>query len=203
MRKKKNQHKAVFLTSMLAILLLGITSIRLWEASTLHAVQARENARLGQMESKKVNTLQQEIKQEYVPKEQHEKDLKKKDEEIQTIKSSKAAEKAKLASVKVTTPNASVARADTPATKPVGGPVAGCGDNEYAHFIYMHESGCQTHNPNGSGCDGIGQACPSSKVIGPCGYDYACQNAWFTAYANRTYGGWAKAYQFWLSNRWW
>lgn len=83
------------------------------------------------------------------------------------------------------------------------GPVAGCGDNFYANYIYMHESGCRTHNPNGSGCDGIGQACPASKVIGPCGYDYACQNAWFTNYAIERYGSWAGAYNFWLNNHWW
>lgn len=83
------------------------------------------------------------------------------------------------------------------------GPVAGCGDNFYANYIYMHESGCRTHNPNGSGCDGIGQACPASKVIGPCGYDYACQNAWFTNYAIERYGSWAGAYQFWVANHWW
>ncbi len=80
--------------------------------------------------------------------------------------------------------------------------VTDCGDNFYANYIYMHESGCRTSNPNGSGCDGIGQACPAFKVLGPCGYDYACQNQWFTAYAAK-YGGWAGAYNFWLQNRWW
>lgn len=88
------------------------------------------------------------------------------------------------------------------ATPPTGA-VDGCGDNEYAHYIYMHESGCRTHNPNSSGCDGIGQACPASKVIGPCGYDYACQNAWFSNYATERYGGWAGAYSFWLQHSWW
>lgn len=81
--------------------------------------------------------------------------------------------------------------------------VSGCGDNFYANYIYMHESSCKTHNPNSSGCDGIGQACPASKVIGQCGYDYACQNAWFTDYANNRYGGWEGAYYFWLNNHWW
>lgn len=76
-----------------------------------------------------------------------------------------------------------------------------CGDNEYAHYIYMHESGCNPAAVNSIGCRGIGQACPGSKL--PCGADYACQNAWFTDYANRAYGGWAGAYQAWLSKHWW
>lgn len=105
----------------------------------------------------------------------------------------KAAEAAKAPVVQVASYSAPV---DT-------GPVAGCGDNFYANYIYMHESGCRTHNPNGLGCDGIGQACPASKVIGPCGYDYACQNAWFTNYAIGRYGSWAGAYQFWVANHWW
>lgn len=79
--------------------------------------------------------------------------------------------------------------------------VSGCGDNQYAHFIYMHESGCNLNAVNAGGCRGIGQACPGSKL--PCGADYACQNAFFTAYANSAYGGWAGAYNFWLAHRWW
>jgi resuscitation-promoting factor RpfB len=82
-----------------------------------------------------------------------------------------------------------------------GGAVAGCGDNSYAHFIYSHESGCRTTAMNPNGCYGIGQACPASKLA-YCGADYACQNAFFTAYAGK-YGGWAGAYSFWVSHGWW
>lgn len=77
----------------------------------------------------------------------------------------------------------------------------GCGDNSYAHFIYMHESGCNLNAVNAGGCRGLGQACPGAKL--PCGADYACQNAWFTNYANQAYGGWAGAYAFWLAHSWW
>jgi len=80
-------------------------------------------------------------------------------------------------------------------------PVDGCGDNEYAHFIYMKESGCRTTAVNSIGCRGIGQACPGSKL--PCGDDYACQNAWFTTYALERYGSWANAHAFWLQHSWW
>ena len=83
------------------------------------------------------------------------------------------------------------------------GPVSGCGDNAYANFIYMHESGCNPDRWNAGGCYGIGQACPASKIA-YCGADYACQNAYFTAYANSRYGGWANAYNTWISNGgWW
>ena len=84
----------------------------------------------------------------------------------------------------------------------VTGVVPGCGDNEYANYIYMHESGCNTNALNSIGCYGIGQACPASKIAN-CGADYACQNAWFSAYADRAYGGWYNAYLFWSANHWW
>jgi LysM repeat protein len=80
-------------------------------------------------------------------------------------------------------------------------PVAGCGDNSYANFIYSHESGCRTTAVSPNGCYGIGQACPASKLA-YCGADYACQNAFFTAYAGK-YGGWAGAYAFWVAHGWW
>ena len=80
-------------------------------------------------------------------------------------------------------------------------PVSGCGDNAYANFIYSHESGCRTTAMSPNGCYGIGQACPASKLA-YCGADYACQNAFFTAYAGK-YGGWAGAYAFWVSHGWW
>lgn len=77
----------------------------------------------------------------------------------------------------------------------------GCGDNFYANYIYMHESGCRTTAVNSIGCRGIGQACPGSKL--PCGADYACQNAYFTNYALQRYGSWERAYNFWVNNHWW
>jgi hypothetical protein len=84
---------------------------------------------------------------------------------------------------------------------PVSAVVDGCGDNTYAQYIYSHESGCNLNAVNSIGCRGIGQACPGSKL--PCGADYACQNAFFTQYANERYGSWAGAYTFWVNNHWW
>jgi hypothetical protein len=79
--------------------------------------------------------------------------------------------------------------------------IPNCGDNEYANYIYMHESGCSTTAINSLGCRGIGQACPGDKL--PCGADYACQNAFFTSYALGRYGSWYNAYVWWLNNHWW
>jgi LysM repeat protein len=84
---------------------------------------------------------------------------------------------------------------------PAASTSSGCGDNSYAQFIYSHESGCRTTAMSPNGCYGIGQACPASKLA-YCGADYACQNAFFTAYAGK-YGGWAGAYNFWVSHGWW
>ena len=87
---------------------------------------------------------------------------------------------------------------------PVGQVIAGCGDNSYATFIYMHESGCNTAAQNSIGCLGIGQACPGSKLLNVCpGLDYACENSFFTNYANSAYGGWEQAYNAWVSKGWW
>lgn len=79
-----------------------------------------------------------------------------------------------------------------------------CGDNMYKQYIYSHESGCDTGRWNTSGCVGIGQACPASKLLAVCpNLDFACEDAFFTAYANAAYGGWAGAYQAWLQKSWW
>lgn len=94
-----------------------------------------------------------------------------------------------------------VAAAAFPAPRPVSTVVDGCGDNAYAHFIYMRESGCNTSAVNAAGCRGIGQACPGSKL--PCGADYGCQNAYFTQYAIDRYGSWQQAYNYWLQNSYW
>jgi len=88
------------------------------------------------------------------------------------------------------------------AAAPTVGSVGNCGDNMYKQYIYQHESGCVTDKWNSSGCYGIGQACPASKIA-HCGADFACQDAWFTNYAVTRYGSWAGAYNFWVNNHWW
>lgn len=67
--------------------------------------------------------------------------------------------------------------------------------NEAKMFIYHKESGNDPAAVNASGCRGLGQACPGSKL--PCGIDYACQDQWFTNYMLERYGSWEKAKAHW------
>jgi hypothetical protein len=66
-------------------------------------------------------------------------------------------------------------------------------------FIYMNESGNNPAQWNSSGCLGLGQACPASKLLAVCPVvtDYACQDAWFTNYMLSRYGTWEAAKAFW------
>lgn len=76
------------------------------------------------------------------------------------------------------------------------------GVNPYAAYIYQRESGCNPGSVNSSGCAGIGQACPGSKM--PCSLtDAPCQLAYFEDYALGRYGSWEAAYQFWQFHSWW
>lgn len=77
-----------------------------------------------------------------------------------------------------------------------------CGTDPYMSQIYMRESGCRVGAVNPIGCTGLGQSCPASKIA-HCGLDWACQNAWFTNYANVRYGSPAQAWAFWQKNHWW
>ena len=101
-------------------------------------------------------------------------------------------------------PIAPVAPKVVPKPQPTVKIVPNCGDNQYAQFIYQHESGCNLYSRNSGGCLGIGQACPGSKLTAVCDLgSYACQNSFFTSYANSRYGGWYGAYQAWISKHWW
>jgi hypothetical protein len=95
-----------------------------------------------------------------------------------------------------------LAQAYTPANAPVVSydePADG-----YKAFIYNHESGNDPTRWNGSGCLGLGQACPASKLLAVCpDMSYACEDQFFTNYANARYGSWAGAYAFWVAHRWW
>jgi uncharacterized protein YabE (DUF348 family) len=79
------------------------------------------------------------------------------------------------------------------------------GDYGYVNFVISHESGWNPASLNGSGCAGLGQACPGSKLAAACpGWQNnpVCQLKYFTGYASR-YGGWGGAYNFWTSHHYW
>lgn len=79
-------------------------------------------------------------------------------------------------------------------------------DYNYADYVISHESGWNPASLNDSGCAGLGQACPGSKLAAACPNwqnDPVCQLRFFTAYANRSHGGWYGAYIFWTNNGYW
>lgn len=109
-----------------------------------------------------------------------------------------AAQAAKVAAEQAAAATVVVAKATTPAPALTGS------DAEYKLFIYNHESGNNPTRSNGSGCLGLGQACPGSKLLRVCPtLDYACEDAFFTNYAISRYGSWAGAYSFWTTHHWW
>lgn len=79
------------------------------------------------------------------------------------------------------------------------------GDYGAVNFIISRESNWNPGSLNGSGCAGLGQACPGSKLATACpGWQNnpVCQLRYFSGYAGR-YGGWGGAYNFWLSHHYW
>lgn len=93
--------------------------------------------------------------------------------------------------------------APAPQPAPVAAPAPSY-DGSAKMNIYMHESGNDPKRANASGCLGLGQACPGSKLLAVCpGLDYACEDAYFTQYAVGRYGSWEAAWAFWQANSWW
>jgi hypothetical protein len=75
-------------------------------------------------------------------------------------------------------------------------------DPASASYIFTKESGCRPEAVNPTGCRGLGQACPGSKL--PCSSsDGACQARYFENYAKSRYGGWQQALAFHRSHGWW
>ncbi len=66
-------------------------------------------------------------------------------------------------------------------------------------FIYDNESGNNPVRYNSSGCVGLGQACPGSKLLAVCPtLDYNCEDIFFTNYMLNRYKSWVNAYNFWI-----
>lgn len=116
-----------------------------------------------------------------------------------------------LQSVKISDPVPRiVAKGNTvniPANKQAVLAAAGVSPSDYGYvdFIFTKESRWNAAALNSRGCAGLGQACPGSKLAAVCPNwqsDPVCQTKWFSGYAQR-YGGWAGAYNAWVSKHWW
>lgn len=67
-------------------------------------------------------------------------------------------------------------------------------------FIYDKESGNNPAKWNSSGCVGLGQSCPASKLLAVCpSLDYACEDQFFETYMSQRYGTWDAAKAHWLA----
>lgn len=86
-----------------------------------------------------------------------------------------------------------------PEAAPAHSPASyGLPDDAAKAFIYQHESGNDPTRYNSTGCLGLGQACPGSKLLVVCPtMDYACEDAFFTRYMEARYGTWSAALAFW------
>lgn len=83
------------------------------------------------------------------------------------------------------------------------------GDYGYVDYIVSHEGGWDgttKYNRSGSGAYGICQALPGSKMA-TAGADWATnpvtQLRWCSSYAHSKFGGWAGAYNYWVSHHYW
>jgi uncharacterized protein YabE (DUF348 family) len=80
------------------------------------------------------------------------------------------------------------------------------GSYGYVNYIISRESNWNPGSISGSGCAGLGQACPGSKLAAACSgwqNNPVCQLRYFSGYANGRYGSWGGAYSFWVSNGYW
>lgn len=210
-KKKRNQRKAVYIGGALLILGLvtglGVTHTKAQDAKAhLQSHIERKDAELTERQFKQ-EALESELQTVQNQKAETDSQLQGKTAKEAELKAQIDKLNRDLQTKRETQARLAVAKKAAPAKQPTNRAaplkaVSGCGDNYYANYIYMHESGCRTDAVNSKGCRGIGQACPGSKL--PCSNsDYACQNAFFTKYAMDRYGSWQRAYEVWQSQRWW
>lgn len=127
----------------------------------------------------------------------------------------KAAEPLKVVKTAVEPP-----KVETPVVEPPKAPEIKKPDSFYKEFIYGKESGncptkwegeygeCPAYHGVPTGARqgyGLCQATPANKMaVMGAGWEtsYDLQDKWCSQHAQQ-YGGWAGAYAFWLSNKWW
>ncbi|HSW36761.1 MAG TPA: G5 domain-containing protein [Candidatus Saccharimonadales bacterium] len=79
-------------------------------------------------------------------------------------------------------------------------------DYDNVDYIFTRESHWNPSAVNSSGCAGLGQACPGSKLASACPNwqnDPVCQIRFFNGYAVGRYGSWSGARAFWASHGYW
>lgn len=186
--------KVLFTAGVVAILVLGaiVTSNLNKKIEQKQRDLQQTSKRLNQIEREK-NELEQgkQIRQEKIKQLEQEKQQLNSEKESLNQQLSKKREQMKLASaVSISKP---VAASPAPVRAISGSAKA---------FIYMKESGNNPNATNAQGCYGIGQDC-NGIVKSKCGANYACQDAYFSSYANSRYGGWDGALAAWQSKHWW
>jgi len=199
--------RKIYLAAILALLIIAVTALVHANKNADNLADQQVKLQTNQTELHKVNNKLDQVKQEKIEVEDNSKQqIQKLEEDKKNLEQqlqAKAEQKAKLAAAEAE----KLAQAAAPvvsAKRVEAATVSGCGDNELANYIYMHESGCRPTITNAEGCVGIGQACPASKLLAVCpDLSYACQNKFFTDYAMQRYGSWQGAYNFWLANKWW
>lgn len=183
-RKMKRLKHINWVATIVAIL-VTVLSWGAWQILSKHTNQAHT---IQILENKQV-----ELQKKTIEIQHKDNSVKSIQQQLEELKKQKAEVEKQLQAKR----DSATAYAATP--EPVAHPPANCGTPKQC--IYMKESGNNPAAVNSIGCRGIGQACPGTKL--PCGADYACQDAYFTNYAETRYNGWANAWQFWQAHGWW
>lgn len=123
----------------------------------------------------------------------------------QVIRVPRTAPRPIIASVSYTAPIVSNVASNIQALMAAAGISAS--DFAYVDYIVRHESGWRANATEPTTyAYGLCQSLPASKMASA-GADWqtnpVTQLRWCNAYAVGTYKGWANAYRFWISHRWW
>ena len=198
------------LVSLAAIVLIGATTV------TYKQNQVKEVNLNNQIEQlKEQSKARSEADKQKLQK--RELELQQQVRELNEKLQSKAAEKARVAAVEAAKKPivSKVVQTVVPTAQAATGShiewMAAAGispsDYQYVEYIVQKESGWRYTAVNaGSGATGLCQSLPASKMA-TAGGDYltnpVTQLRWCNSYAQARYGGWAGAYQFWISRHWW
>lgn len=199
------------------LLALGVATVLFGAIMfTQHSAKVNEQKLKSQMQKLEAQTKSQHDAEV----ENLKKQIQEQDSKYKLLEQSKAAEKARIAAENAqkaaqSTVTQKVVQTLVPTAQAATGShsewMAAAGispsDYQYVEYIVQKESGWRYAAVNaGSGATGLCQSLPASKMASA-GADYltnpVTQLRWCNSYAQSRYGGWAGAYQFWLSRHWW